>query len=253
MLTLVFCLGLPVTASANGLEPPDLTILVTHPPKDLELTLVLEDDAFQEPFVLQPEPMLWESYYRFYPHIWSPWAPEGTSLQTATLFVKTGGESFSLAVEPKGFTYSNNLVTLDIAGRQLLYGQPWVAHSPAGLFAGGIDPPAGGGALLAVWLPAAPQLAGVPPGELGHPRGGECVRPPADPGGCQRLQHPGAGDVPLHPPGNRCAAGRDAGLCPAAEGTPETPGCGLRCTGQSAQLGLGRDTAVPARPYNTAY
>ena len=125
MLALAFCLGLPVTASANGLEPPYLTILVTHPPKDLELTLVLEDDASQEPFVLQPEPMLWESYYRFYPHIWSPWAPEGTPLQTATLFVKTGGESFSLAVEPKGFTYSNNLVTLDVAGRQLLYGQPW--------------------------------------------------------------------------------------------------------------------------------
>lgn len=125
MLVLAFCLGLPVTASANGLEPPYLTILVTHPPKDLELTLVLEDDASQEPFVLQPEPMLWESYYRFYPHIWSPWAPEGTPLQTATLFVKTGGESFSLAVEPKGFTYSNNLVTLDVAGRQLLYGQPW--------------------------------------------------------------------------------------------------------------------------------
>ena len=38
--------------------------------------------------------------------------------------METGGESFSLPVEPRGFHYTNNLVTLDLGNRRLLYGEP---------------------------------------------------------------------------------------------------------------------------------
>ena len=125
LLALAFCLALPIPASANSAEPPYLTILVEHPPADLKLTLTLGEGSLQESYTLQQDSLLWEGYYRFYIHIWSPWAPAGTEPQTASLLVENGGTHFSLSVEPKGFSYSHNLVTLDLANQRLLYGQPW--------------------------------------------------------------------------------------------------------------------------------
>ena len=115
LLALAMCLLVPLPASANGVEPPYLTILVENPPADLQLTLTVVDETSQEEHVLSHDTRLWERYFRFYSHIWSPWAPEGAPQATATLLVETGGESFSLPVEPKGFHYTNNLVTLDLA------------------------------------------------------------------------------------------------------------------------------------------
>ena len=125
LLALAFYLALPIPASANSAEPPYLTILVEHPPADLKLTLTLGEGSLQESYTLQQDSLLWEGYYRFYIHIWSPWAPAGTEPQTASLLVENGGTHFSLSVEPKGFSYSHNLVTLDLANQRLLYGQPW--------------------------------------------------------------------------------------------------------------------------------
>ena len=125
LLALALCLLVPLPASANGVEPPYLTILVENPPADLQLTLTVVDETSQEEHVLSHDTRLWERYFRFYSHIWSPWAPEGSPQATATLLVETGGESFSLPVEPKGFHYTNNLVTLDLGNRRLLYGEPW--------------------------------------------------------------------------------------------------------------------------------
>ena len=124
LLALALCLLVPLPASANGVEPPYLTILVENPPADLQLTLTVVDETSQEEHVLSHDTRLWERYFRFYSHIWSPWAPEGSPQATATLLVETGGESFSLPVEPRGFHYTNNLVTLDLANRRLLYGEP---------------------------------------------------------------------------------------------------------------------------------
>ena len=124
LLALALCLLVPLPASANGVEPPYLTILVENPPADLQLTLTVVDETSQEEHVLSHDTRLWERYFRFYSHIWSPWVPEGAPQATATLLVETGGESFSLPVEPRGFHYTNNLVTLDLANRRLLYGEP---------------------------------------------------------------------------------------------------------------------------------
>ena len=125
LLALALCLLVPLPASANGVEPPYLTILVENPPADLQLTLTVVDETSQEEHVLSHDTRLWERYFRFYSHIWSPWAPAGTEPQTASLLVENGGTHFSLSVEPKGFSYSHNLVTLDLANQRLLYGQPW--------------------------------------------------------------------------------------------------------------------------------
>lgn len=103
LLALALCLLVPLPASANGVEPPYLTILVENPPADLQLTLTVVDETSQEEHVLSHDTRLWERYFRFYSHIWSPWAPEGSPQATATLLVETGGESFSLPVEPRGF------------------------------------------------------------------------------------------------------------------------------------------------------
>ena len=44
---------------------------------------------------------------------------------TAVLEVDTGEESFSLPVEPQGFSFEGNVVTLDLRNQRLLYDQPW--------------------------------------------------------------------------------------------------------------------------------
>ena len=93
LLALALCLLVPLPASANGVEPPYLTILVENPPADLQLTLTVVDETSQEEHVLSHDTRLWERYFRFYSHIWSPWAPEGSPQATATLLVETGGES----------------------------------------------------------------------------------------------------------------------------------------------------------------
>ncbi len=77
LLALALCLLVPLPASANGVEPPYLTILVENPPADLQLTLTVVDETSLEEHVLSHDTRLWERYFRFYSHIWSPWAPEG--------------------------------------------------------------------------------------------------------------------------------------------------------------------------------
>ena len=37
----VFCLAVPLPASANSMEPPELTVVVMDPPEDLELSLMV--------------------------------------------------------------------------------------------------------------------------------------------------------------------------------------------------------------------
>ena len=117
----VFCLAVPVGALANSAEPPCVTVLVLAPPGDLELTIEFDSTQGEEPQRLSGERMLWEGYYRFH----GRWNVDPEGLTGAKLVVETGGESFALAIDPTGFARYNNLITLDVGGRQLLYGQPW--------------------------------------------------------------------------------------------------------------------------------
>lgn len=117
----VFCLAVPVGALANSAEPPCVTVLVLAPPGDLELTIEFDSAQGEEPQRLSGERMLWEGYYRFH----GRWNVDPEGLTGAKLVVETGGESFALTIDPTGFARYNNLITLDVGGRQLLYGQPW--------------------------------------------------------------------------------------------------------------------------------
>ena len=65
VLAFVFCLLLPLPASANGVELPYLTILVENPPADLQLTLTVVDETSQEEHVLSHDTRLLERYFRF--------------------------------------------------------------------------------------------------------------------------------------------------------------------------------------------
>lgn len=121
----VFCLAVPVPASANSAGLPYLTILVENPPAGLELSLTVESEGTQKTYPIEGERILWEGCYRFYNHLWSPWAAEDAAQPTAVLEVDTGEESFSLPVEPQGFSFEGNVVTLDLRNQRLLYDQPW--------------------------------------------------------------------------------------------------------------------------------
>lgn len=121
----VFCLALPVPALANSAGLPYLTILVENPPAGLELSLTVESEGTQKTYPIEGERILWEGCYRFYNHLWSPWAAEDAAQPTAVLQVDTGEESFSLPVEPQGFSFEGNVVTLDLRNQRLLYDQPW--------------------------------------------------------------------------------------------------------------------------------
>lgn len=126
MLGLILCLGLPVTASANGLESPCLTVLVPHPTWKLSLTLEFDTGTSLKPLVLKREGKVWEVYYRFnYYDLRGAWDYGPDSLEGAQLLVDTGKETFSLPVDPEGFTTYDNLITLDLLGRRLIYGEPW--------------------------------------------------------------------------------------------------------------------------------
>lgn len=118
---LLFCLLLPLPASANSAEPPCLTVLVMAPPEDLSLTIEFDGAQGREPQRLSGTATAWERYYRFY----GSWDLDPEGLTGARLVVETGGEAFSLPIDPAGFTRYNNLLTLDLANRSLLYGQPW--------------------------------------------------------------------------------------------------------------------------------
>lgn len=126
LLALALFLGVPVTASANGLESPCLTVLVPHPTWRLSLTLEFDAGTSLEPLVLTREGKAWEVYYRFrYYDLRGSWSHGPENLEGAQLLVDTGRETYSIPVDPEGFSTYDNLVTLDLLGRRLIYGQPW--------------------------------------------------------------------------------------------------------------------------------
>ena len=73
-LALVFCLLLPISASANSAEPPGLTVLVLNPPENLTLSLTLtEEGAEPSTWSLRESSVLWENYYSFFGSYQAAW------------------------------------------------------------------------------------------------------------------------------------------------------------------------------------
>ena len=120
LCALVISLLLPLTASANGLGSPTLTVLVNCPPSGLTLSL-----EFQTPdsrsVEMRSSVLSWEGAYRFY----GSWPYDGEQLATAQLVVSSEQETFSIPVDAAGFSQWDNLLTLDLSTRTLIPGQPW--------------------------------------------------------------------------------------------------------------------------------
>ena len=141
----VFCLALPLPASANSAGLPYLTILVENPPAGLELSLTVESEGTQKTYPIEGERILWEGCYRFYNHLWSPWAAEGAAQPTAVLEVDTGEESFSLTRGAPGLFLRGECGDPGPAKPAAAVRPALVADAPAHRPADGYDPGPGGG------------------------------------------------------------------------------------------------------------
>ena len=122
LLLLCALLALAPTASANSAEPPGLTVLVLSPPEDLALYIRFAGGDEEAGVQLVRGTRAWEAYYRFFYHM-APMSRERIE-QGAELVVETGGERFVCALPAGALKGYNNLVTLDVAGRRVVAGQP---------------------------------------------------------------------------------------------------------------------------------
>lgn len=122
LCALALLLILPASAaSANSAEPPCLTVIVTAPPEDLELSLALSGKEREVP--LSRVSQGWETYYRcWHSDLHIEWNEEWSG----TLLVKTGGEAFSCPLSEEKLKGYNSLVTLDLGARTVTPGEkPW--------------------------------------------------------------------------------------------------------------------------------
>ena len=121
LLALLLLPGLTAAAQANAAEPPGLTVLVSHPPASLSLSIRLAGAPAGESVALREERVAWEAYYRFYYHT----APrDADCLEGAVLQVQSSQGDFSCPLPDRAFATYNNLITLNLQTRTLSYGQP---------------------------------------------------------------------------------------------------------------------------------
>ena len=111
LMTVALC---AVPVSANSAQPPGLTVLVSMPPEDLEITLRFEEETSE----LMSRNKLWEAYY----HYWYPMKQQ--PLHGVELVFSTGGEERVCPLPTETFSKYNNLVTLDWRTGTVSLGQP---------------------------------------------------------------------------------------------------------------------------------
>lgn len=105
----------------NSAEPPGLIILVSFPPDDLKMSLLIESGTLSEPIVLKKEKRSWEAAYRFFYHM-TPM--ENRPLSKGKLVVETEGQRFEFSM-PSGINRSyNQFLTLDLKKGTLSMGTP---------------------------------------------------------------------------------------------------------------------------------
>ena len=107
---------------ANSAEPPALVILVTDGPKDLQLSLLEPGKSPEQAIRLDKETKAWESHFTFYFHMLASGRSAG--LKGSSLLVSAGGETFAVPIPESADKSYNNLLTLDLAARSLVSGQP---------------------------------------------------------------------------------------------------------------------------------
>lgn len=106
MLCTLMVVCLPAMASANSAEPPSLVILINNPPADLSIVMISNEN--QRSAIKRQ--VAWEGYYVFY-------SRDMQDDDEYTFKITTNGESFECTLDAPLQGY-NNVVTLDIAGRE---------------------------------------------------------------------------------------------------------------------------------------
>ncbi len=120
IVIILLSISFPTVIYANSAEPPCFTVIVSNPPEDLSLYLLLPDKTQAEPIVLNKEQKAWETYYRFFYHM--PPIREA-KLDDAVLVVKSKDHSFQYPLPADAFKKYNNLLTLDLKAERLTMGQ----------------------------------------------------------------------------------------------------------------------------------
>lgn len=111
---------MPVLAFANAAEPPNLTIVVSNAPEDLELYLRFPDGKLDEPVLLSHNSKAWESYYRFF----SGGIFNGdVDFNGAVLIVESTEKSFECSLSEIGDDQNyNRYATLDFSAETIKNG-----------------------------------------------------------------------------------------------------------------------------------
>ena len=119
---LAMVLWFPTPALANSAEPPGFTVIVTHGPEDLTVSLQLEKAGKKEAVVLEKERKAWETYYRFFYHTLQG-SREG--LKGAVLLAETEQEQISFPFPNETVRTYNTILSLDWETKTLTQGQPF--------------------------------------------------------------------------------------------------------------------------------
>lgn len=118
LFAFLLILALPVSVSANSVEPPGMTIIVEGAPDDVSLTLELAEDP-EYAVRIQQAQKSWEVYFRLYYHF----APD--ALDSAVIRVESSEKSFTCPLPDGIHSGHNNLLTLDFETQTLTVGQRW--------------------------------------------------------------------------------------------------------------------------------
>jgi len=117
VLTVFMIVTACASAFANSAEPPCFTVIVSNPPKGLEIYVV---ESGGEETALSKQDRAWESYYRLFYHL--KWDIED-SLHSAKLKISYDEDSFEIPVPDLEGRKYNSLFTLNIEERALEIGQ----------------------------------------------------------------------------------------------------------------------------------
>ena len=116
----ILVISTPGIVSANSAEPPGFTVMVTNPPEDLSVSLLLAGGSQTDAVELRKETKAWEAYFKYFYHM-TEFRPD--NYEGAVLIVKSGGTSFQCPLPADTLRTYNNLMTLDLKTESLIMGQ----------------------------------------------------------------------------------------------------------------------------------
>lgn len=118
LFILIICISIMLNqnALANSAEPPAFTVVVSNPPKDLELSIRFNDGNIESFNLIKKR--AWEVYYQFYYH----GSPDVRNFEDAVLVVKYGEKTFECKLFENELNKYNSIFTLNIENQSIKEG-----------------------------------------------------------------------------------------------------------------------------------